>query len=85
MNSYRPNRASNNWILALKIVILILGIYITVSVFSTVFSWILVAVFAVVKVVVFLATALLVLHFFLKLLFGFDLLRYILGNRFRRH
>jgi len=85
MNSYRPDRASNSWIFVLKIIVLIIGIYITILVLSKIFTWVLAVVFAIVKVLLFLLTAIVVLHFFLKVLFGFDLLRYILGNRFRRH
>lgn len=84
MNSYRPDRASNSWIFFLKIIILILGLYVTTIVLSKVFTWVLGIVFAIVKVLIFLVTAILVLHFFLKLLFGFDLLRFIFAGRFRR-
>jgi len=85
MNSYRPDRASNSWMFVLKIIVLILGIYISIVVLSKIFTWVLAVVFAIVKVLLFLLTAIVVLHFFLKVLFGFDLFRYILGNRFRRH
>lgn len=84
MNSYRPARSTNPWLTAAKILILILGIYVSALILSKLFTWIFVILFALIKAVAFIVAGILILHFFLKLLFGYDFLQVILGPRFRR-
>lgn len=83
MNAYRP-APSSNWITVLKIVLLIIALYFSAIILSHVFTWFFSIAFVVIRVAVYFVTSILVLHFFLKLLFGYDLLRFILGNRFNR-
>lgn len=83
MNAYRSSEPSNNWLTALKIIVLVAALYLSIFVLGKVFIWVLAVVFAIVKVAAFIVMVALVMHFFLKLLFQFDLLRFVFGNRFK--
>ncbi|MEL1135286.1 hypothetical protein AAC978_08870 [Desulfitobacterium sp. THU1] len=83
MNAYRPAPYSN-WIIVLKIILLIIALYFSAIILSQVFAWFFSIAFVVIRIAVYFVTSILVLHFFLKLLFGYDLLRFILGSRFSR-
>lgn len=80
MNSYRSTQPSNYWFIALKILILLVAVYFSVLILGKVFTWVLAIVFAIVKVAVFVGMTLFVIHFLLKLLFGFDLFRHLVGR-----
>ncbi|KLU62206.1 hypothetical protein CEB3_c14260 [Peptococcaceae bacterium CEB3] len=84
MNAYRSTEPSNYWITALKICILIVALLLSIFVLGKVFFWLLALVFAIVKVVAFIALVVIVAHFLLKLLFRFDLYHFIFGHRSRR-
>lgn len=83
LNTYRP-APSSSWFTVVKVILLILSLYLSAIILGRVFTWIFAIAFALIKVVVFLVASLLVVHFFVKLLFGYDLLKLILGSRFRR-
>nr|WP_291351781.1 hypothetical protein [Desulfosporosinus sp.] len=74
MNTYRPSQTSNYWMLALKFIILILGLYLSALVLIKVFSLVFAVTFFLVRILVFVAVSFVVLHFFLKLLFKINLL-----------
>ncbi|HBW35668.1 hypothetical protein [Desulfosporosinus sp. BICA1-9] len=82
MTTYRPTQSSNYWIVALKFIILILGLYISALVLSKVFTFVFAIAFFLIRIIVFFAVTLIVLHFFLKLLFKLDLIGSIFGKRF---
>lgn len=84
MTTYRPTQSSNYWIFALKFIILILGLYISAVVLSKVFTFVFAIAFFLIRIIVFFAVTLIVLHFFLKLLFKLDLIESIFGKRFFR-
>lgn len=84
MNAYHSNEPSNYWLTALKIIVLLVALYLSIFVLGKVFVWMLAVVFTIVKVVAFIAMVLLVMHFLLKLLFQFDLYRFVFSSRFRR-
>ena len=84
MNTFRPVPSSHYWLIALKILALILGLYLSAVILGRVFSWLLLIVFSLVKVAVFVVVAFMVLHFFLKVLFKFDLYRFVFGFRYHR-
>jgi len=84
VQTYRPAPPSSYWVLALKLLILVLGIYLSVMVLGRVFTWLLGFLFAIAKIVVFVALAFGTLHVLLRLLFRFDLYGFVFGNRFRR-
>lgn len=84
MNTYRPAPASHYWLTALKVLILILGLYLSALVLGKVFSWLFLIIYSIIKVVVFIIVAFIVIHFFLKLLFQFNLFRFVFGSRFQR-
>jgi len=75
LNTYRPTQSSNYWMLALKFVILILGLYLSALVLSKVFSLVFAVTFFLIRILVFIAVSFVVLHFFLKLLFKVDLIK----------
>lgn len=77
MNTYRPMTSSNYLLIALKILVLILGLYISIFVLARLFAWILGFVYILAKVAIFIIVTFLALHFFLKLLFRFDLIRFV--------
>lgn len=83
MNTYRP-APSSNWLTAVKVILLILALYLSAIILGRVFTWIFAIAFVLIKIAVIFVTSILVLHFFLKLLFGYDLLKLIFGSRFRR-
>jgi len=60
--------------LALKFIILILGLYLTALVLIKVFSLVFAVTFFLIRILVFVAVSFVVLHLFLKLLFRVDLL-----------
>ena len=80
MNAYRPAPANNFWITALKIGLLVLGLYVA----GRVFSWLFVILFYLIKIIVYAVVAFTVLHFLLKVLFGVNLFNNIIGSRFGR-
>lgn len=80
MNAYRP-APSSNWVIVLKIVLLILALYLTAVILSPLFSWFFSIAFVIIRIAVYFVTSILILHIFLKILFGYDLLKYILGSR----
>lgn len=81
MNTYRPTPPSNYLLTALKVLVLILGLYLSMLVLGKVFTWILAMVFLVVKVVGYVIVVFLLLYVFLKVLFGFDLIRFVFRPR----
>jgi len=83
MSAYRPT-PSTNWLLVFKILLLILALYLSALILAPIFSWFFSIAFAVLRIAVYFVTTILVLHIFLKLLFGYDLLKFIIGNRFGR-
>ena len=83
MNAYRPT-PSFNWIILLKIILLVIALYLTAMLLSPLFAWFFSIAFVIIRIAVYFVTSILVLHLFLKLLFGYDLLRFILGSRFYR-
>ena len=82
MNTYRPTQSSNFWMVALKLLILILGLYISAIVLGKVFTWVFAVTFFLIRFLVLIAVSFIVLHFFLKLLFKFDLFQFMMGKRF---
>ncbi len=84
MNTYRPAPPSNYWLVALKILALILGLYFSALILGKVFSLVFTVIFYIFKFAIILGAAFLVLHFFLKVLFRIDLLRLLFGSRFDR-
>jgi hypothetical protein len=82
MNTYRPTQSLNYWMVALKLLILILGLYISALVLNIVFTWVFAVTFFLIRFIVLLAVSFLVLHFFLKLLFKIDLLQFVMGKLF---
>jgi hypothetical protein len=84
LNTYRP-APSSNWLTVLKVILLIIALYLSALILGRLFTWIFAIAFALIKVIVFFVVSILVLHFFVKLLFGYDLLKLILGSRFRRY
>ncbi|HVJ50347.1 hypothetical protein [Desulfitobacterium sp.] len=84
MNSYRPTPSSSLWVTACKIVILLVALYFSSIVLGHVFSWVLTIAFVLIRVAVFIVVGFFLLHFFLKLLFRFDLWNFVLSSRFRR-
>lgn len=84
MNTYRPAPPSNYWLVALKILALILGLYFSALILGKVFALVFSVIFYIFKFVVILGAAFVVLHFFLKVLFRIDLFRLLLGSRFDR-
>ena len=84
MNTYRPAPSSNYWVTAVKILILILALYLSALILGRIFSWIFAIAFVLIKIVVFAITGFLILHFLLKVLFRFDLIRLVFGPRYRR-
>ncbi|WP_206812433.1 hypothetical protein [Paradesulfitobacterium ferrireducens] len=84
MNAYRPSSSSNYWLVAVKFILLLLGLYLSALILGRIFTWLFFVLFAVIKAVAFVVMAFLVLHFFLKILFKFDLYRFVVGSRFHR-
>lgn len=84
MNAYRPSQPSRYWVNFLKVLVLLLVLYLAVTVLGKVFSWVLAILFVVIRVAVFAALIFFVTHFLLKLLFGFNLYRWVINDRFRR-
>jgi hypothetical protein len=67
--------------IALKLLILILGLYLCALVLGTVFSWIFAIAFFLIRIVVFIVVSFIVLHFFLKLLFRINLFQLLFRNK----
>jgi len=84
MNTYRPTQSSNYWMVALKLLILILGLYISALILGKVFTWVFAIAFFLIRFIVLLAVSFTVLHFFLKLLFRIDLFKFVTGKRIFR-
>lgn len=82
MNTYRPTQFTKYWMVALKLLILILGLYVSAVVLGKVFTWLFAITFFLIRFIVLLAVSFIVLHFFLKFLFKLDLFQFVLGKRF---
>ena len=82
LNTYRPTQSSNFWMIALKLFMLVLGLYLSGLILSKVFTWVFAIAFFLVRFIVFVAVSFIVLHFFLKLLFKIDLIEFVFGKRF---
>jgi len=80
MNTYRPTQSSNYWMVALKLLILILGLYISALILGKVFTWVFAITFFVIRFIVLLAVSIIVLHFFLKVLFKIDLFQFVMSK-----
>jgi len=80
MNSYRPAQSSNYWMVTLKLLILILGLYISALVLGKVFTWVFIITFFLIRLIVLIAVSFIVLHLFLKLLFKLDLVHFLMGK-----
>jgi len=81
VQAYRPAPPSSYWVLALKLLILVLGIYLSVMVLGRVFAWLLGFVFVIAKFLIFVALAFGTLHVLLLLLFRLNLFHLVFGNR----
>jgi len=77
MNTYRPTQSSNYWMVALKLLILTLGLYISALVLGKVFTWVFAITFFLIRLIVLVAVSFIVLHFFLKVLFKLDLFQFV--------
>ncbi len=84
MNTYRPAPPSNYWLIALKILALVLGLYFSALILGKIFALVFTIIFYIFKFAIILGAAFLVLHFFLKVLFRIDLFRLLFGSRFNR-
>jgi len=84
MHAYHPTQPSNFWMVALKLLILILGLYLSFIILGKVFAWVFVITFFLIRFLVISAVSFIVLHFFLKLLFNLDLLRWVNTRLFSR-
>lgn len=82
MNTYRPSQPSNYWMVAIKLLILILGLYLSAVVLGKVFTWLFAIAFFLIRFIVIIAASFFVLHVFLKLLFKIDLFQAVFGKRF---
>ena len=82
LNTYRPNQSSNFWMVALKLLILILGLYLSALILGKVFTWVFAIAFFLIRFIVFVGVSFIVLHLFLKLLFKIDLFQLVMGKRF---
>ncbi|MDQ7093973.1 hypothetical protein REC12_10265 [Desulfosporosinus sp. PR] len=82
MNTYRPSQSSNYWTVAIKLLILILGLLLSAVILGKVFTWLFAIAFFLIRVIVIIAASFIVLHLFLKLLFRVDLVQAIFGQRF---
>lgn len=82
MNTYRPAQSSNYWMIALKLLMLILCLYLSALILSKVFAWVFAIAFFVIRFIVFVGVSFIVLHFFLKLLFKINLFEFVFGKRF---
>jgi hypothetical protein len=82
LNTYRPSQSSNFWMVAFKLLILILGLYLSAMVLGKVFTWVFAIAFFLIRLIVFVAVSFVVLQLFLKLLFKFDLFQFVTGRRF---
>ena len=82
MNTYRPSQTSSIWLVALKILLLILCLYISAVILGKIFTLLFAVTFFIIRLAIIVVAAFLVLHFFLKLLFQIDLLQIIFGRRF---
>ena len=80
LNTYRPTQ-SNFWMTALKLFMLVLGLYLSALVLGKVFTWVFAIAFFLIRFIVFVAVSFIVLHFFLKLLFKIDLIEFVFGKR----
>lgn len=78
MNTYRPTQSSNYWMIALKLLLLILGLYVSALVLGKVFTWVFAITFFLIRLIVLLAVSFIVLHFFLKVLFKVDLFKFVM-------
>ncbi|EGW38100.1 hypothetical protein [Desulfosporosinus sp. OT] len=83
MNTYRPTQSSNYWMVALKLLILILGLYFSALILGKVFTWVFAVAFFLIRFIVFVGVSFVVVHFFLKLLFKIDLFKLVLGGRYK--
>ncbi|NMA69014.1 MAG: hypothetical protein GX958_06305 [Desulfitobacterium sp.] len=79
MNAYRPTPTSH-WVTILKILLLIIALYFTAVILSHVFAWFFSVAFVIIRIAVYFVTSILVLHFFIKLIFGYDLLGFIFSS-----
>ena len=77
MKTYRSTQSSNYWMVALKLLILILGLYISALVLGNVFKWVFAITFFLIRYFVLIAVSFIVLHLFLKLLFKIDLFQFV--------
>lgn len=84
MNTYRSTRSSKYWMVALKLLILIPGLYISFLLLSNVFTWVFAITFFLIRFIVLLAVSFIVLHLFLKLLFRIDLFQFVMGKLLSR-
>lgn len=84
MNTYRPSQSSNYWMIAFKLLILILGLYLSAMVLGKVFTLVFAIAFFLIRLIVFVAVSFLVLHFFLKLLFQINLFQFVIGRQFKQ-
>ncbi len=84
MNTYRPTQSSNYWMVAFKLLILILGLYLSAMVLGKVFTWVFAIAFFLIRFVVFVTVSFIVLHLFLKFLFKVDLFQFMKGKRFNQ-
>ncbi len=80
MNTYRPTQSSNYWMVALKLLLLIIGLYVSALVLGKVFTWVFAIAFFLIRLIVVLAVSFIVLHFFLKILFKIDLFQFLLSK-----
>ncbi|KLU67903.1 hypothetical protein DEAC_c03100 [Desulfosporosinus acididurans] len=85
MNTYHPSQSSNIWMIAIKLLILILGLYVSAVVLGKVFTWLFAITFFLIHLIVIVAASFLVLHLLLKLLFKVDLIKQVFGRQIFKH
>jgi len=79
---YRPK--SSIWVTALKVIIFLAALYVAYLLLKPLLSVLLGISFWIIKAVVFIAVAVLVIHLFLRIIFGIDLFRNLgLRNRWK--
>lgn len=76
--------SDNIWLILIKILILVFALYIAFLVLRPLLNVLLGLSFWLIKILVFITVAFFVIHLFLKLLFGIDLINLLLGQRWNR-
>lgn len=83
MNTKRQP-SSNIWLTLAKILLFVLALYLAFIILKPLLNFLLGISFWLIKVIVFITTAFLIIHLFLKLIFDIDLFQIIWGRSWRR-